>query len=88
MGVRIHDWFPYAEDVTVNAEADDQPNQKANRTQQMTLRERWSRTYALWPYMIPLILVYFAEYSMQVMQSSMPSQLTALFSYMTSEVSC
>ena len=58
-----------AEDVTVNAEADDQPIQKANRTQQMTLRERWSRTYALWPYMIPLVLVYFAEYSMQVKYS-------------------
>lgn len=39
---------------------------KLNRTQHMTLEERWLRTSALWPYMVPLILVYFAEYSMQV----------------------
>ena len=32
----------------------------------MGLEERWQRTLALWPYVVPLITVYFAEYSMQV----------------------
>ena len=33
----------------------------------MSFQERWRRTVALWPYIAPLTLVYFAEYSMQVL---------------------
>lgn len=39
---------------------------KVTRTKHMGLQERWQRTLALWPYIVPLSLVYFAEYSMQV----------------------
>lgn len=39
---------------------------KLTRTKQMSARERWQRTLVLWPYIVPLTLVYFAEYSMQV----------------------
>jgi hypothetical protein len=35
-------------------------------THRMHWRERYQRTLALWPYMVPLALVYFAEYAMQV----------------------
>ena len=31
----------------------------------MTARERLSATVALWPFMVPLFVVYFAEYAMQ-----------------------
>ncbi|CAL8471388.1 g10930 [Coccomyxa elongata] len=34
-------------------------------TQRMNWRERYQRTIDLWPYMVPLTLVYFAEYAMQ-----------------------
>ena len=34
-------------------------------TQRMSWRERCSATAALWPYMVPLTAVYFAEYAMQ-----------------------
>lgn len=35
-------------------------------THRMHWRERYQRTLDLWPYMVPLTLVYFAEYVMQV----------------------
>jgi hypothetical protein len=34
-------------------------------TATMSMKERLANTLALWPYMIPLFLVYFAEYAMQ-----------------------
>ena len=37
-----------------------------NKFMHMGFRERWRRTVTLWPYIVPLVLVYFAEYSMQV----------------------
>ena len=40
--------------------------QMMNRSMQMELKERLQRTLTLWPYIVPLVLVYFAEYSMQV----------------------
>jgi len=50
--------------------------QKISRTQDMGLEERWQRTLALWPYVVPLITVYFAEYSMQVPPPSNPRNRT------------
>ncbi len=38
---------------------------KASKACRMTWRERLERTAALWPYMVPLMVVYFAEYAMQ-----------------------
>ncbi|KAL4854287.1 hypothetical protein ACK3TF_004978 [Chlorella vulgaris] len=38
---------------------------KPSRAARMTWRERVHRTAVLWPYMVPLALVYFAEYAMQ-----------------------
>lgn len=38
-------------------------------TARMGFAERWQHTLQLWPYIIPLIVVYFAEYSMQVCNS-------------------
>jgi len=35
-------------------------------THRMQWRERFQRTLQLWPYMLPLALVYFAEYVLQV----------------------
>jgi hypothetical protein len=32
----------------------------------MHWKERYQKTLNLWPYMVPLALVYFAEYAMQV----------------------
>ena len=40
--------------------------QMMTHTLQMGFQERWQRTLSLWPYVVPLIAVYFAEYSMQV----------------------
>ena len=51
---------------TVAAEDEPEAVLKVTRTKHMSLEERWSRTSALWPYILPLLLVYFAEYSMQV----------------------
>ena len=39
---------------------------KLSRTKHMSWRERLRRTCALWPYMVPLTVVFFSEYSMQV----------------------
>ncbi|PSC75581.1 battenin [Micractinium conductrix] len=38
---------------------------KPSRAARMTWRERLQRTVVLWPYTVPLFLVYFAEYAMQ-----------------------
>ncbi|KAL4429218.1 hypothetical protein ABPG77_010197 [Micractinium sp. CCAP 211/92] len=38
---------------------------KPSRAGRMGWRERLERTVVLWPYMVPLLLVYFAEYAMQ-----------------------
>lgn len=38
---------------------------KASKAARMTWRERAARTAALWPYTVPLVVVYFAEYAMQ-----------------------
>ncbi|PRW51162.1 Batten s disease Cln3 isoform A [Chlorella sorokiniana] len=38
---------------------------RPSKAGRMTWRERLQRTVALWPYMVPLFLVYFAEYAMQ-----------------------
>ena len=35
----------------------------------MTLGQRWRFILTLWPYMVPLIVVYFAEYTIQVRQT-------------------
>lgn len=43
-------------------------------TKQMPFQERWQRTLSLWPYIVPLIVVYFAEYSMQVHSDSLAMQ--------------
>lgn len=38
---------------------------KASKIARMSARERLRRTVALWPYMVPLFIVYAAEYAMQ-----------------------
>jgi len=38
---------------------------KGSKAHRMTPKERFTRTLALWPYTVPLFLVYFAEYAMQ-----------------------
>ena len=38
---------------------------RLSRTYHMGWRQRLRRTVLLWPYMVPLTLVYFAEYAMQ-----------------------
>ena len=43
-------------------------------TQRMRWRERLRRTAALWPYMVPLAAVYFAEYAMQARVRRMHGQ--------------
>jgi battenin len=47
------------------SKAEDQPLDIAAETSKMTMKERFSTTLSLWPFIIPLILVYFAEYAMQ-----------------------
>lgn len=43
-------------------------------TQRMRWRERLQRTAALWPYMVPLVAVYFAEYAMQARINTSPKR--------------
>ena len=38
---------------------------KVSKAGRMGWQERLDRTAALWPYMVPLMVVYFAEYAMQ-----------------------
>ena len=47
-------------------------------TLKMAFQERWQRTLSLWPYIVPLVVVYFAEYSMQVWYTTLWLDLTAL----------
>mmetsp|Transcript_946 Transcript_946/g.944 ORF Transcript_946/g.944 Transcript_946/m.944 type:complete len:404 (+) Transcript_946:139-1350(+) len=44
---------------------EEQPVDIAAETSKMTMKERFNTTLSLWPFIIPLILVYFAEYAMQ-----------------------
>ncbi len=37
-------------------------------SKQMTSKERLQHTLNLWPYMVPLTIVYFSEYAMQVVK--------------------
>jgi hypothetical protein len=46
--------------------ADGSPELKASRMHSMTWRQRAEHTLALWPFTVPLVVVYFAEYVMQV----------------------
>jgi hypothetical protein len=53
----------------------------------MTARERLSATVALWPFMVPLFVVYFAEYAMQsgawaAIGASLTYLLTHLLTYL------
>lgn len=38
---------------------------KSSKASRMSARERFARTVALWPYALPLFVVYFGEYAMQ-----------------------
>ena len=55
-------------------EAKPDDTQMMTSTKQMPFQERWQRTLSLWPYIVPLIVVYFAEYSMQVHSDSLAVQ--------------
>lgn len=52
---------------SIATDKDEEPGEDTEeyKTSTMTLKERIDATLALWPYMIPLFVVYFAEYLMQ-----------------------
>ena len=47
----------------------------------MQWRERFQRTLQLWPYMVPLALVYFAEYVLQVLSIATSSYMLILIAH-------
>ena len=51
------------------------------KTYRMKWRERFQRTLQLWPYMVPLALVYFAEYVLQVLSIATSSFMLTLIAH-------
>jgi hypothetical protein len=51
-------------------------NSSSSCSSTMSIRERLQFVGSLWPYMLPLCLIYFAEYCMQVNKSTTHSSLT------------
>lgn len=58
---------PYCDGVAVSRRSQDRHHEQHEHldASSMTFRQRLKATCALWPYMMPLFVVYYAEYAMQ-----------------------
>jgi battenin len=52
-------------EASPNADERESDHETYDKTSSMTPKQRLAATWNLWPYMIPLFVVYFAEYTMQ-----------------------
>jgi battenin len=56
---------PSSTELFPQSKGEELPINIALETSKMTMKDRLTATLSLWPFIIPLILVYFAEYAMQ-----------------------